>query len=145
MLKEVKEGYTLKMLEAILNNSEHLHYKIFMEQKNIRHFVDDTVATLGFYIQSMGATDFPVLDAHCLVIVFHKNGSTSRFWRWFSWISETGPHASNTVHTCTIRTFALVLCNTLPPASSKGIRWTCQGYEMQQILSEAFPKSQCLA
>lgn len=44
-------------------------------------FVDDTVATLGFYIQSMGATDFPVLDAHCLVIVFHKNGSTSRFWR----------------------------------------------------------------
>lgn len=36
-------------------------------------FVDDTVATLGFYIQSMGATDFPVLDAHCLVIVFHND------------------------------------------------------------------------
>lgn len=33
MLKEVEEGYTLKMLEAILNNSDHLHYKIFMEQK----------------------------------------------------------------------------------------------------------------
>lgn len=36
-------------------------------------FVDDTVATLGFYIQSMGATDFPVSDAHCLVIVFHND------------------------------------------------------------------------